>query len=128
MHPFLKEKKMNTNLKPVSQYRDGVLIARYPSIAVAAFLSDTQPAHIGKAASGLRESAGGFGWQFDGIFKERFTRSNPGVTQIDLEDGGTVIALYDSVSTAATMSGVSELQIDRVMHGDRKSVGGYIFA
>ncbi len=119
---------MNTNLKPVSQFRDGVLIARYPSIAVAAFLSETQPAHIGKVASGLRETAGGSTWRFDRVFKTRLTKSNLGITQVDLEDGGgTVIALYDSVQTAAIMSGLSVRQINAVMIGERKSVDGYSF-
>jgi DNA endonuclease I-HmuI-like, NUMOD-like domain len=118
---------MNTNLKPVSQYRDGVLIARYPSIAVAAFLSETQPAHIGKVAAGLRETAGGFYWEFAQSFGVNLTRTNSGLSQIDLENDGSVVALYDSIETAALMSGLTITQINKVLSGNRKSVDGYTF-
>lgn len=120
---------MNTNLKPVSQYDvSGNLIARYPSIAVAAFLSEVQPAHIGKVAAGLRTTAGGYTWKTNSRFTRKLTATNPGILQIDVENDDDLLAVYSDVETASLMSGLTEVQIARVLAGVQATIDGYTFS
>ncbi len=116
---------MSTRNKAVAQYEGKTLLAKYPSIANAAFLTETQPAHIGKVASGLRNTAGGYVWNFTGSTK-RLSKNVPGILQIDNETDD-VVAVYRDVDTASTLSGLSVAKITRVLSGAGKTVSGYRF-
>jgi len=116
---------MSNRNKSVAQYEGKTLLAKYTSIANAAFLTEAQPAHIGKVANGLRNSAGGYGWKFTNN-SNRLSKNVPGILQIDT-DTDEVVAVYRDVDTAATLSGLSATKINRVLTGSSKSVSGYTF-
>lgn len=111
--------------KAVAQYNGKELLAKYTSIANAAFLSEAQPAHIGKVASGIRTTAGGYSWKFTNS-TDRLSKGVSGIRQLDAETG-ELLAVYRDVTTASAMSGLSESQISKVLAGSRRTVDGYTF-
>jgi len=116
---------MSTRNKAVAQYEGKTLLAKYSSISYAAYLTETQPAHIGKVANGLRNTAGGYVWNFTGSTK-RLSKNVPGVLQID-NDTDDIVAVYRDVDTASNLSGFSSTKINNVLSGVSKTVSGYRF-
>lgn len=115
-----------STMKPVNQYDGGRLVARYRSLTDASLLSEAQSAHIGKVASGLRETAGGFAWKFARKFSSGLTPNAPGIKQIDT-DLGEVIAVYRDIDVAAEMTGFTKSEISRVLKKSGRTVRGFSF-
>lgn len=111
---------------PVAQYEGKTLLAKYSTIATASTLNGIQPAHIGKVANGLRNTAGGFSWKSLSRFNGKLSPKHTGLVQSDLE--GNVLAVYADVDTAAALTGINAKTISSVVSGSRRSVNGYIFS
>lgn len=111
--------------KVVSQYSGKTLLARYSSIAVAADFVGAQPAHIGKVAAGKRNSAGGFQWKYSNTISDKLTRSRKGITQFN--DAGDIVAVYESVETAAKITGMTAKRIAKALGSKTGKAGGYIW-
>ncbi|MBT8449171.1 MAG: hypothetical protein KJO69_05750 [Gammaproteobacteria bacterium] len=111
---------------PVTQYRNGKAIAKYPSITVASRFTKVQPAHIGKVAAGRRNTAGGFSWKSSKSFTDRFSPRNAGVSMMNKD--GQVLATYASAEIASEMSGVALKGITKVITGAGRIAGGYRWA
>ena len=106
----------------VSQYQGNKLIAKYRSITEAATLTGVQPAHIGKVASGIRKTAGGFSWK---SMKSFTGKMKSGVTQ---SDANGVVAVYANPDIAAKISGVRASAINNALSGKRRTAGGFSWA
>ena len=119
-------KSTKVKAKAVAQYLDGVLVAKYPSIATASLLTETQSAHIGKVAGGLRKTAGGSAWKFT-RFDGQLAKTTTGLKQMDAITG-EVLAIFRDETIASEVLGISVKQIVRVLGDSRRSVQGYTFA
>lgn len=108
-------------MKPVTMYRGGKVIARFPSIGVASEVTNTQRAHIGKVVAGKRKTAGGASW--------RNARSIKATTNdvAQLDANGNLIAIYSDVATAAEITGIDVSAIMRLLNQQSKKVKGYVF-
>ena len=117
----------NRKLVPVAQYEGTTLLAKYPSISMAALTTNTQPAHIGKVTSGKRNKAGGYQWKsmkaFDG---EKLTPKLTGVIQTSL--AGDILAVYADAEVAAKITGVNLKQLNKVLSGNGKRAGGFLWS
>lgn len=111
--------------RPVAMYEGKTLVAKYTSIAYAAEMTGTQPAHIGKVANGLRESAGGYGWKSLKTFGSKLSPKRPGIAQCTKD--GDVIAVYADADTASSLTGIKTNQINDVVKGSKSSAGGYVW-
>lgn len=103
----------------VSQYEGKKLVAKYRSIAEAASLTGVQPAHIGKVANGLRNTAGGFNWKSMKTFSSKMKN---GVTQTDSKG---VLAVYADADIAARYTGVRASAISKALSGKSRTAGGF---
>jgi DNA endonuclease I-HmuI-like, NUMOD-like domain len=106
----------------VSQYNGKKLVAKYRSITEAAEMTGVQPAHIGKVANGIRNTAGGFSWKSTKTFSPKMKN---GVTQ---SDSTGAIAVYADLDLASSFSGVTRKSIDKVLSGKGKMAGGYLWS
>jgi hypothetical protein len=50
--------------RPVIQYKDGKMIAQYPSMIEAAKITGAKVQGISKVVRGLKFTSGGFGWKY----------------------------------------------------------------
>lgn len=117
---------MSNKNVPVAQYEGGTLLAKYPSITDASALTGTQRAHIGKVASGIRKTAGGFAWKSMKNFTGRLSPRNAGITQMDRS--GNVLAVYANVGAASRVTGIAEGRIEKVLVGNGRVAGGSLWA
>lgn len=127
------------NNKQVTQYNlHGKKIKTYPSIAVAAEKTGISHSHISNRARGTEYSAGGFIWRFgkepqidirpmlDTIAERRKKNKadfGKKVTQYKLN--GRRVALYPTISDAASSTGIKRVEISRVIQKRRYSAGGF---
>ena len=116
----------NRKAVPVAQYEGTTLLAKYPSISMAATTTKTQPAHIGKVTNGLRPKAGGYQWKSMKAFNGKLSTKLDGVVQTSLS--GDIIGVYANAEVAATITGVNLKQLNKVLSGNGKRAGGFLWS
>lgn len=113
---------MSKAKQSVSQFSsDGLLLAKYPSITAAGLATGTQVAHIGKVCNGKRKTAGGCSWNYNKSFTTAMRGKGTALVQSDLN--GIVLAVFTNPAAAATVTGLKEAAIDRLLSSGRASKG-----
>lgn len=119
---------------PVSQYTlDGKLLARYPSVKEAHRKTGVSYNHIGDCCRHYKNqySSGGYIWLFSDKENElesipyNALRGNKRAYQFSVT--GEFIAMYDTITIAAKITGIHATNIVNAMKGKQKHSGGFIW-
>lgn len=125
--------------KEINQYlKDGTFVCTYDSIEEAHLKTNINRCSISACCRNEYKTAGNFLWRFsddeitDEYIKwcnsiETFNgkREKTSVAQYTID--GTFVAIYDSLSKAEKVTGVSRKSIVSVCKGDKQRAGGYIW-
>ena len=145
MAPVLYPHSKDTNLenqkkKPhpfvIRQFNmQGVFLAEYDSIEIAAAASGVSEKSIRNTVYGVRKSGGSYIWvrcphgsKIDNIEPVK-QKKNTGLAKrvIQISKDGVLVAEYASIGQAAGASGVNKRSISDVLSGTQKTAGGYIW-
>ena len=109
--------------KAVSMYEGKTLLAKFASMSLASELNAIDRSDIGKVVNGKRQSAGGYSWK-----STRLTalKADGSVSQYDADNN--LIATFNDVALASTITGVRASDINKTVSGKRKTAGGFVWS
>jgi hypothetical protein len=119
--------------RPVKRFTvNGDFIDEWPSVAKAK--TELSINHIDACCRGQRKSAGGYTWKYsDGVillrsqYRQRKKNNIKNKTSIEQYKDGQLINSYDSITEAASATGVGRKNISNVLTGYSNTAGGYIW-
>jgi len=115
--------------KKVYQYctKTGSQIASYNSLEEACKAVNTIKSNISAACLGVAKTAKGSAWSYQDLdaYKVKDKRLKP-VKQ--LSNNGLVINEFESIAKASRVTKINKNSIAKVIRGERKSAGGYLWA
>ncbi|MEB8328320.1 NUMOD1 domain-containing DNA-binding protein [Flavobacteriaceae bacterium KMM 6897] len=112
--------------KTVYQYRiqDGSLVNEFDSLESAGNAVSAHKKSIAKACSGENKTCKGYCWSYTYpipvVMKDQRRK-----TVLQMDQGGLVLAEYNSVTEASRITGISKTCISRCCRGERNYSGGY---
>ena len=119
--------------KCVYQYTlDGKFIRKWDCISQAGRELKINSSNISMCAKHKRPNAGGFRWEYE-LFEElkpivKVKKSRKGINSVhvlQLDDGGNIVAEYNSLNEAGEKLGIHPSNISKVLHGVQQYAGGY---
>ena len=116
------KKSARTKEKKIYQWdQNGNFIAEYQSARDADQKTGISYKNLSLALNGKNKTAGGFLWTFTN--KKPIIEKKKRIVQYDIEDN--LIAIYDTQTEAGKMTAIDPSGIGKVIHGKRKTCGGY---
>ena len=116
------KKSARTKEKKIYQWdQNGNFIAEYQSARDADQKTGISYKNLSLALNGKNKTAGGFLWTFTN--KKPIIEKKKRIVQYDIEDN--LIAIYDTQTEAGRMTAIDPSGIGKVIHGKRKTCGGY---
>ena len=122
----------HTLRQAVASYdKNGLLVQTYESITKAG--NAGQALNIGRAARGLRKTAGGYYWRYIesvdtapvSIELPKAVRKGNSICEVDKD--GNILAIYENAPHASEVTGLNRTSISQVVIGSRGSVFGRYF-
>lgn len=125
----------HSEAKKIFQYsKDGVFIKEWECISDACRELKINSSNVSMCAKHQRRVAGGYRWEYFYVEKletivpvKKRKAGTGGKPVLQLDEGNNVLKEYSSLTEAEKKTGINATCISKVLHGQQKKAGGFIW-